>query len=167
MILLLQKSQKSLQLVLNEFFEKQDIEAATAGAFTQARANLCCTALIELNQKAVVDVMYRDNDIKLYKGMRVLGVDGSKVLLPEHDSVIKEFGEISYSNDHPDVQGAHAYGLASSMYDVLNHVSVDSVLGKARDYEVDLAILHHLPHTRDNDLLIFDRNYANYRLSGK
>ena len=164
MILLLQKSLKSLQLVLNEFFEKLNIEPATAGAFTQARANLRYTALIELNQKAVVDVMYRDDDIKRYKDMRVLGIDGSKVLLPQHDSVIKEFGEISYSNDHPDVQGSHAYGLASSMYDVLNRVSVDSVLGKAHDYEVELAVFHHLPHSRDNDLLIFDRNYPSYLL---
>ena len=164
MILLLQKSQKSLQLVLNEISCKQDVEPATAGAFTQARANLRYTALIELNQKAVVNVMYRDDDIKLYKGMRILAIDGSKILLPQHDSVIKEFGEISYSNDHPDVQGAHAYGLASSMYDVLNRVAVDSVLGKARDYEVELAVVHHLPHSRDSDLLIFDRNYANYLL---
>jgi len=165
MILLLQKSQKSLQLVLNEFSDKLNTnEPATAGAFTQARANLRYTALIELNQKGVVDVMYRDDDIKLYKGMRVLAIDGSKILLPQHDSVIKEFGEISYSNDHPDVQGAHAYGLASSMYDVLNRVAVDSVLGKAHDYEVELAVFHHLPHTRDNDLLIFDRGYANYLL---
>ena len=162
MILLLQKSQKSLQLVLNEFYDK--LEPVTAGAFTQARANLRYTALIELNQKAVVDVMYRDNNIQLYKGMRVLAIDGSKVLLPQHSSVIKEFGEIAYSNNHPDVQGSHAYGLASSMYDVLNRISVDSVLGKARDYEVELAVSHHLPHTRDNDLLLFDRNYASYFL---
>ena len=37
------------------------------------------------------------------------------------------------------------------MYDVLNRVSVDSVLGKAHDYEVELAIFHHLPHTRDTE----------------
>ena len=48
------------------------------------------------------------------------------------------------------------------MYDVLNHIAVDSILGQARDYEVDLAI-HHLTHTRDNDLLLCDRNYASYR----
>jgi len=41
----------------------------TTGTFTQARANLRYTALIELNQKAVVDVMYSDNNIKLYKGV--------------------------------------------------------------------------------------------------
>jgi len=163
MILLLKKSLKSLQLVLNELAIEQNTLPVTASAFTQARANLHHTAFIELNQKAVVNVMYRDNNIRLYKGMRVIGIDGSKILLPQHKSIIKEFGEISYSNDHPDVQGSHAYGLASVMYDVLNNVAIDSMLGKARDYEVDLAI-GHLAHSGDNDLLIFDRNYPSYLL---
>ena len=44
----------------------------TNSAFTKARANLKYTAFIELNQKAVV--MYSDDNIKLYKGMRVMGV---------------------------------------------------------------------------------------------
>jgi hypothetical protein len=46
-----------------------------------ARRNLRHTAFIELNQKAVVDVMYSDDLIKLYKGMRVMGVDGSKIVI--------------------------------------------------------------------------------------
>ena len=163
MILLLKKSLKSLQLVLNELALEQDTAPVTASAFTQARANLHHTAFIELNQKAIVNVMYRDDNIRLYKGMRILGIDGSKILLPKHRSIIKEFGEISYSNDHPDVQGSHAYGLASVMYDVLNNVAIDSTLGKARDYEVDLAI-GHLAYSRGNDLLILDRNYPSYLL---
>ena len=27
--------------------------------------------------------MYSDDNIKLYKGMRVMGIDGSKILLPD------------------------------------------------------------------------------------
>jgi len=163
MILILKKSLKSLQLVLNELALEQDMPPVTASAFTQARANLHHTAFIELNQKAIVNVMYCDNNVKLYKGMRVIGIDGSKILLPQHKSIIKEFGEISYSNDHPDVQGSHAYGLASVMYDVLNNVAIDSTLGKARDYEVNLAI-GHLSYSKDNDLFILDRNYPSYLL---
>ena len=162
LILVVRKSLKSLQLVLNEFSEEYDINPVTDSAFTQARAKLYHTAFIELNQKAVCDVIYSDKHIKLYKGMRILGCDGSKILLPDHKSIIKEFGEISYSNDHPDVTGSHAYGLASVLYDVLNHVAIDSILGKARDYEVNLAITHHLQFTEENDLLIFDRNYPSY-----
>lgn len=161
MILVIRKSLKSLQLILNEFALDFGINPVSSSAFTQARANLSHTAFIELNQKAVVDVMYRDDDIIRYKGMRVLGIDGSKILLPNSQSIKETFGEISYSNDHPDIKGTHAYGLASVLYDVCNKVVIDSKLGKARDYEVDLAI-GHLCHTKENDLLICDRNYPSY-----
>lgn len=119
------------------------------------------TAFIELNRKAVVDVVYGDGDYKRYKERRLLAVDGSKTALPDTESVIKEFGRIRYSNAKPGVSGTHAYGLASVLYDVLNRVAVDSVLGKAKDYEVNLA-MGHLPHTVENDLILCDRNYASY-----
>ncbi|MCP4697922.1 MAG: hypothetical protein GY862_13880, partial [Gammaproteobacteria bacterium] len=142
-VLILQKSLKSLQLLLNEMMMSFDSDDTVSNsAFTQARANLYHTAFIELNRKAVVDVMYSDDNIRLYKGMRVLGIDGSKVLLPDTPDIINEFDQISYSNDHPDVTGSHAYGLASVMYDVLNGVAADSVLGTAGAYEVELAIGH-------------------------
>ncbi len=160
-ILILKKSMKSLQLLLNELTLSLDSDTVTNSAFTQARANPHHTAFIELNQKAVADVMYSDDNIKLYKGMRVLGIDGSKILLPDTPDIINEFDRISYSNDHPDVKGSHAYGLASVMYDVLNGVAADSVLGGARAYEVELAI-GHLAHSRENDLLLYDRNYPSY-----
>lgn len=152
---------KSIQLILNEFTSIFDLETVSNSAFTQARANLNYTAFIELNEKAVVDVMYSDDNIKLYKGMRVMGIDGSKILLPDTTDITNEFGQISYSNDHPEVKGSHTYAMASVMYDVLNHIAVDSILSKARAYEVDLAI-KHLEHSIDNDLLLYDRNYPSY-----
>ena len=51
--------------------------------------------------------------------------------------------------------------MASVMYDVLNHIAIDSILSKARAYEVDLAI-KHLEYSSDNDLLLYDRNYPSY-----
>ena len=161
-VLLLQKSMKSLQLILNEFTSTFNWESVTNSAFTQARRNLSHTAFIELNQKAVIDVMYSDDNIKLYKGMRVMGIDGSKIILPDSSDITQEFGQISYSNDHPEVKGSHNYALASVMYDVLNRIAVDSVLREARAYEVDLAI-GHLEQSKDNDLLLYDRNYPSYR----
>ncbi len=38
------------------------------------------------------------------------------------------------------------------MHDVLNHIAVDSILGKARAYEVNLAI-KHLEYSADNDII--------------
>ena len=47
------------------------------------------------------------------------------------------------------------------MYDVLNRIALDSQLGKANAYEVDLAY-SHLPYTQEHDLILCDRNYPAY-----
>jgi hypothetical protein len=161
-VLMLQKSLKSIQVVLNEMVMKLNKEDTVSNsAYTQARANLNYTAFIELNEESVVKIAYEDdNEIKNYKGMRVLGIDGSKIVLPNTKDVIEDFGQISYGNSK--IKGKQAYGLASVMYDVLNNIAIDSELGKAKAYEVDLAI-EHLSHTKENDLIICDRNYPSYR----
>ena len=163
MILMLQKGLKSLQLRLNELVLSSDkTESISNSAFTQARANLDHRAFIELNKKCVVDVMYEDKNIKTYKGMRVLGVDGSKVILPSTQNIIDEFGEVPYGSKKTFSEGTYCYAMASTMYDVLNRVVIDSTLNKFTNYEVDLAI-EHLKFTNDDDLLIFDRGYPSYR----
>jgi len=161
-IMILRKSMKSLQLILNELADELGIGSISNSAFTQRRALLKHEFFIELNQKTNVEAMYGDGDFKHYKGMRVLGIDGSKVRLPETEEIKNEFGEIEYRNGEENIKGKHNYGLASVMYDVLNKIAVDSYLGKAKDYEVNLA-LKHLEHTHENDLLICDRNYPSYR----
>jgi hypothetical protein len=117
-----------------------------------ARAKLKHTAFKELNQKAIVNVCYGDGNFIRYKGLRILGIDGSKIMLPDTKDVIKEFGQIRYTTGKDGPEGEHAYGLASVMYDVLNRIAVDSVLSNARAYEVDLAI-GHLEHTREGRTL--------------
>jgi hypothetical protein len=39
------------------------------------------TVFIELNQKAIVDVLYQDEDFKEFWGKRVLAIVGSKIRL--------------------------------------------------------------------------------------
>ncbi len=71
-LLLLQKGSRSLQLMLNEFIQiKWPDMTVTHGAFSKARKKLKHTVFIELNQKAIVDVMYRDEEYKTYKGHRL------------------------------------------------------------------------------------------------
>ena len=164
-ILIIRKSVKSMQLILNELSIELDTEPVTAAAFTKARAKLKHTAFIELNRELVFKcVCYGEGDYIRYKGFRVLGIDGSKLLLPDTTDVIKEFGQISYRSDKNLPKGQHAYGMASVMYDVFNKIAVNSVLGTARAYEVDLA-MKHLEYTQDNDLLLCDREYPSYRIN--
>ena len=95
-IVILRKSVKSMQLILNELTTELETESVSAAAFTKARAKLKHTAFIELNREAVVGVCYGDGDFKRYKGFRMLGIDGSKLRLPDTEDVIEEFGQISY-----------------------------------------------------------------------
>lgn len=161
-IVILRKSVKSMQLILNELTTELETESVSAAAFTKARAKLKHTAFIELNREAVVGVCYGDGDFKRYKGFRMLGIDGSKLRLPDTEDVIEEFGQISYRPAKNLPEGQHTYGVASVMYDVLNRIVVDSALGPARAYEVNLA-LGHLEYTQENDLLLCDREYPSYR----
>ena len=93
-LLIMRKSVKSLQLILNELSHQLSLPSISHSAFSQRRAQLKHTAFIELNQKAVVDVQYGDGDFKRYKGMRVLGIDGSKLLLPDTADILNTFGSI-------------------------------------------------------------------------
>jgi hypothetical protein len=157
-LILVQKSAKSMQLVLNEFLKKMKLPLVTSSAFSQARAHLSHQAFIELNQEAIVKVSYSDGEYERYKGFRVLGIDGSKIYLPAEEKIIAEFGGTVQNQHSADIQ---PFGLASVMYDVLNRIAIDSQLAPAKAYEVDLA-RQHLAHSQADDLLLFDRNYPSY-----
>ena len=166
-VLMLAKSSKSLQNSMNNFLPKLDLSQPTVskGAYTKARKKLKHTAFIELNQKAVVATMYEDGDYKTWHGLRVLGNDGSKIILPTTDTIAKEFGTTTWDNGQgePNSTGTYCYGQASVLYDVLNRVSLDAILAPGKTYEVDLAI-QHLKHLQKGDLVIRDRGYASFRM---
>jgi hypothetical protein len=162
-LLIMQKTMKSIQLLLNEVFGQIDLDPATNSAFTQARRHLKHTAFIELNQKAIVAEYYPDGTYQRYQGFRLLAIDSSKLRLPDSRDVSDTFGTINITNGKDSQPiGKHAHGLASVCYDVLNKIVIDSQLGTARAYEVDLAALH-LPATQTQDLLLCDRGYTSYQ----
>ena len=163
------KGGKSLQLSMNDFLPKLGRRQLVAdkSAYSRARHKLEYTAFIKLNHEAVVRTMYEDDDCRTYNGLRVLGVDGSKVRLPTNDETIKEFGTFAYKSSYVNVggkqSGEHAYAVAPVLYDVMNRVSLDAVLAPAHAYEVELAA-GHLKHTETNDLVIYDRGYCSFRM---
>ena len=162
MILVLRNSVKSLQNVVNEALISLDKNTVTASAYSQARYKLKHTAFIALNQKAIIETMYGDEDYQKFWGFRILAVDGSKIVLPDNEEVCDEFGTMKWTHKSG-IKGKKPYATASVLYDVFNRVSLDATLGRADAYEVDLAIAHLL-HTRRNDLLVMDRGYTSYRM---
>jgi hypothetical protein len=166
-ILLLQKSVKSLQLILNELFVEAHIKnTVTSSAYSQVRKKFKHTAFIALNEKAVA-LYYSDNKIKRWKGYRVFGVDASRILLPHHAEIKAEFGDIPIKNQHGE-SGHYSSAWFECRYDVLNHIAYQSGLYPSDSYEVDLA-LELLKRsvgegTHSNDLDIYDRGYCSYKM---
>lgn len=64
--LVLRKSMKSLQNVVNEAMLWLERSSVSASVYSQARYKLRHTAFIELNRKAVVETMYRDGDYQTF-----------------------------------------------------------------------------------------------------
>ena len=111
----------SIQRELDSFFKalsKSDfkIREVTKGAFSQARAKLNPWAFQRLNQVAV-NRFYQSADFYLWGGMRVLAVDGTRLVLPNHPSVIKEFGQQQFG---PKTDSPRSLAMGSMLYDVLN-----------------------------------------------
>jgi hypothetical protein len=168
LILILQKSVKSLQLVLNEFFGQLStfvsltVLTVSNSAFSQARQKLSHTAFIELHRTAVVENYYADDQYQTWQGFRLLGVDGSKIRLPDTPEIRKEFGVFAVKNQSGVELGEQPWALASVCYDVLNEIVLDAILAHGKAYEVDVAV-KHLRYLRANDLLIGDMNYPSYQ----
>ena len=98
LILILRKSVKSLQNVVNEAMAWLTVDPVTASAFSQARYQLQHPAFIELNQQAMVESRYRDVNFRPFWSFRMLAIDGSKGLLPDSEAVREAFRTIADSN---------------------------------------------------------------------
>ena len=146
---------QTLQKELIQFFSllaDKKVNNITKSAFCQSRMKLKHTAFIELND-ILIEEFYTDNDFNLWKGFRLLGVDGSKLQLPRSKELIQTFGGAK-NNSEMIVPMAQA----STCYDLLNEIMVDSVIEKYEFGEYNLAV-KHLEKSMKNDLLIYDRGY--------
>jgi hypothetical protein len=162
LLTILSKSVKSLQNILNELSLRFEQAPLSASAYSQSRQHLKHTAFIELNQTILVPFATAQAG-KRYQGMRVLAGDGSRIRLPEHQTIREQFGAIATcTGADATVVGAYPCGQGYVLYDVLNKIVIDGQLARADAYEVDLAIAA-LDYTTPADLLLFDRNFASYR----
>lgn len=163
LILLVQKSVKSLQLKLNEFVNRFELSASiTASAFSQARAKLLPEAFQELNN-VVLELIYGDKDHNTFFGFELLGVDGSVIRLPNSQSIKDKFGTTTIKAGS--IQEEYCAGQFCCVYDCLNHVAIRSKLGSTAVYEATALqeLLTAQPITElNNPLYIMDRGFASY-----
>jgi len=156
---------RAIQRELDSFFQKItssnfSIREATKGAFTQARAKLNAWAFIRLNQVAV-DSFYEGAPYYTWKGMRLLAVDGTRIMLLRHPSIEKEFGTCSFG---PNADSPRSMAIGSILYDVLNQISIDAQMGSYKKSSEKAHLESHMEKLGTNDLLLLDRGYPSIAL---
>ena len=168
MLLLLQKTAKSIQRhvheVLKELGEDELFEPVSTGAVTHARAKLKHTAFVELNHEVVMPAIYGEQplkEIKRWRGHRLLGIDGSKLRLPNHPELFEQFTSVPINCAPSIAATSYPEARISVLYDLLNRVCLDGQLRPSSQGEVGLAV-EQLDQARQHDIIVTDRGYTGY-----
>ena len=130
------------------------IREVTKGALTQARAKLKPYAFIRMIEVAVTTFYQHAQTFQWY-GMRLTAVDGTRLMLPNHSSIIEEFGLQKFG---PKADSERSLAMASLLYDALNMVTIDAKIAPYKSSERDLLV-QHLDKLGKGDLLLLDRGY--------
>lgn len=125
------------------FFDNKLFPSYTKSAFVQGRNKIYPEVYKHLSNK-LIEEFYTDNDesIKLWKGFRLLAVDGSRMTLPQTKELSKEYGETKNQNSTGVTQAR-----VSVLYDVLNKYVIDGALTSLYIGELAPAI-KHLDYTK-------------------
>jgi hypothetical protein len=166
-VFLLQKTVRSVQLHLHEFFERlgEVCPPVSASAWCQARLKLSHTAFIELNQRAILELVYAAGsvfEVKRWRGHRLVGIDSSLLHLPNTEEVGREFGWVACQNQEGPC-GRYAQGRLSVLTDVLNRLALQTLLVGWETGERALAV-EHLGALEPADIALLDRGFASYEL---
>jgi len=158
------KFKSSIQRELDRFYKEVtqsdfNIRVVTKGAFTQARAKLNPWAFKRLNEVAV-NSFYNGAEYYVWHNMRLLAVDGTRLVLPNHPTVVEEFGVHQFG---PKADSPRSLAMGSLLYDVLNLITIDSQIAPYASSERDL-LMQHLDQIKSGDLLLLDRGYPSFWL---
>jgi len=136
-----------------------DVRQVSKSALSQARKKLNSWAFQRLNEVAV-DSFYEGAEINVWRDMRVLAVDGSRLRLPQSEDIAREFGKPGFG---PNANSETSVASCSLLYDVLNHITIDAQIGPYTESERGLLDKHFAKIER-GDLLLADRGYPGYKL---
>lgn len=163
LIFMLNLIRKSLVIEIHNFVEHlsnsslKSVKLFTSSAYVQSRKKINPLAFDFLSS-VLVSEFYTDNQlgVSLWKGHRLLAVDGSTINLPFSKTVAQKYGYARNQTGDTTIQGK-----SSVLYDTLNHLVIDASLNPRGTAERTLA-LDHLNSCMANDLILFDRGYFSY-----
>jgi hypothetical protein len=156
---------RSLQRELNSFYQRLQasefsIHFIDKSAFSRSRSKLKPEAFKELMQVSN-DSFYAAAPYKTWRGFRLLAIDGSTAVLPNHKTIGEEFGVTKFG---PEAASPRSVARFSILYDVLNLTTLDVSIGGYETGERELARNHFSYLKQETDLVLMDRGYPSLRL---
>lgn len=147
---------------LMDFYEAQNKQVdITENGFYYARKKMNPEALRVMSNEFISNVYDSDEyPLKKFKGLYVVGIDGSKFILPNTKENESIFGKTQDGNQP-------IQGLISTMHDCLNSIKLDTQIGSVFDSEREFAS-RHIQHFSENyvekAIFAFDRGYSSMKL---
>jgi hypothetical protein len=164
---------KTIQREINDFMEKVKKKKIKydKSSISKSRANISPELFKELNDGFISDIYEDKEEVKLFNGFRIFGVDGTTLELPNM-SIPKD---IQQSNNLKEIYGQKSdhngkYAMVSRtsiLHDLENNIVFDGILNSIYSSEAFMAI-EHINHlikqnktikAKYKDLLIYDRGY--------
>ena len=156
---------ESSQNALERYFIKMRMDIfMTQQAFSLARQKIKWEAFRELFDLSV-NSTYKEyaEEIQRWNGLRIHGIDGSKLSLPNDKALKEYFGGSGVGNTSPTAQG-------SLLYDILNDLVVDARIEPMATDERTIAKMHINQlagiesFEKGKELIVFDRGYPSFEL---
>lgn len=113
-----------------------------------------------MNQ-AGTESFYKEAPYLKWNGYRLLGIDGSTIVLPNHPTIAKEFETIGFG---PHADSQRSIARISLLFDLLNLTTLDGQIDSYKVPERDLARKHFEHIQPGKDLVVMDRGYPSIRL---
>jgi len=164
-ILILRGHKVSQQNALNKVFDELEVLTAvpTGSAYCQARQKLAPTLFTHLNAQTVTDfyaLSADDQSLVRWHGHRLLGADGTTLNLPDTPETRQTFSVVA--NQHTE----YVQATAVVLYDLGNDLGLAASLGPLSGEKSPL-FKQLWSETRPGDLLVLDRNFADYEIMAR
>jgi len=133
--------QKSIQREISLFVDAIELDGGSIpevskSAFCKARMKLQPTVFKALSDE-VVNEFYKSGEADLWHGYRIIGVDGTRIVMPNTKAMSNRFGIVVSSEGNKD-NNATCMAQALTMYDTLNNITLYGSLDNIAESETSL-----------------------------
>jgi len=169
---------QSMQKEINSFFKevKKEKMKYDKSAMSKARQKISPSLYEDLNRRFIREIYEDKKSVKLYHGLRIFGIDGTNIELPnmgilkdkkQTEEIQNIYGRRSNTSGKLGVMSK-----ASVIYDLENNIVLDGILNSYASSERAMAVEHirqlkkykKAHKEKYKDLVIFDRGYPSIGL---